>query len=333
MSLVTILVANLMYTHTQNCEKWRIIFHPVSIKSTFIADFIQLKIFGETVQNWPITITFLLTPLPLSDLWLIKFQPVGRWCNWDSFHFADFPVFVNSLSRLVVSNAVTDGGLIEVLNQSTGGLCWEWISHPLRNKLPETWRPRACQSENCQIWNGLVDKFTTSGLSILGEKDPKKKTWSCGGDQWTNVDYNWSICSLRVVWWEASSDCGKWPSWSTSVSPCSLLSLWWWYGWDITDERHQVIADCGDSNRSPWCALSPSQSRLGSLRRLLTLPYEDNVDDSTDRSSWCPGVCSLWNNCVVTRFPQLNCSVSLSGPHGLWMLSPSLVVDAGFPLN
>ena len=78
MSLVTILVANLMYTHTQNCEKWRIIFHPVSIQSTFIAAFIQLKIFGETVQNWPITITSPLTPPPLSDLWLVRLQPVGR---------------------------------------------------------------------------------------------------------------------------------------------------------------------------------------------------------------------------------------------------------------
>ena len=164
MSLVTILVASLyVHTHTQNCEKWRIIFHPVSIQSGFYRGFYPVENLWWNRRK----IVRLRSPLFRH---LLPCQIYG----WKDFSLLEddaifftlqtFPCFSIACHCLSVFDNMLSrtGFLIEVLNQSTGGLCWEWISHPLRNKLPETWRPRACQSENCQIWNGLVDKFTTS---------------------------------------------------------------------------------------------------------------------------------------------------------------------------
>ena len=122
------------------------------------------KVFNNDLPGSQVILTSILS----SDLWLIEFQ-LGNWCNTDlgifTGNFVTISMFAWHSLMCDILSRMKDLTNISNKNQSASGLWWppslRMNQSRAENLAPWDLEPGPSQSENWQIWNGLVDKFTT----------------------------------------------------------------------------------------------------------------------------------------------------------------------------
>ena len=130
--------------HTENCEKWQIIFlHP----GQFSRLLSQLKIKGETLQKWPMMIahqhfssdTYSLVRFMVDRISVLKMMQLGLFTlqTFTCLSIVCHRCWSLCLFDKILCVACCHGWLIwsrDWINQPLAW-AWEWISHGLRNNL------------------------------------------------------------------------------------------------------------------------------------------------------------------------------------------------------